>query len=553
VPQPHGVPLERENRLAELTPTVLIAAALAAALAYILFQPIRIHHDCAMYLQVAASFLAGRMPYVEVVELNPPLIWYINTIPVLASRLFGAHVIPTFLLCVWFASLASVVATRRTLKATFEESESIQADIVAAVLAIFSALTLWWNLYGQREHLFLLAMFPYLVLRFRRWERGAAGMLPSVATGLLAGVAACLKPHFVAIVLAPEVYWVFRRRSVGPLFRPETFALAGAGFAYLLHFLFVPEPMRSAFFSRWVPLIARGYDSYNMPIQRILLGETISWLPAAACAGVFALEPLRASRAWRFAQAAAIVALMSMAMFFLQQKGFAYHALPARAAAFVALALMAGETRPARAAIGLLRSRPLAGPVFGVSVLTLAALVVAAVALAVRSRTSERVAEIVRFNPVARAIVRHSSPREPVLFLATSVASAYPVMTQLGRAPASRYVSGDFPIPLFYQGVRGIPGEPFPYGRIAEPVRAEEAAFLADLRSDVQTFRPRLILVDARTTCDWCPPGFGMYGYLTHAGFMTDALGEYAGIGTEGGFHLYVPKGTRSAAVRRRP
>lgn len=156
------------DRWIRVVPVALIAVILMGTLAYVLYRPTRIHHDNAQYLQIGELLREGRIPYVEVVDTNPPLVWYLNTVPVVIARRINAHVIPTFLVGVWLLSVASVVGTRRTLRAAFSNSERIYAEAVAVALAASSAAVLYWNLYGQREHLFALALFPYLAVRFRQ-------------------------------------------------------------------------------------------------------------------------------------------------------------------------------------------------------------------------------------------------------------------------------------------------------------------------------------------------------------------------------------------------
>jgi hypothetical protein len=165
-----------------------------------------------------------------------------------------------------------------------------------------------------------------------------------------------------------------------------------------------------------------------------------------------------------------------------------------------------------------------------------------AAAFAFRPRTEERVAEQLQYSAAARAIVRYSRPGEPVLILATSTATPYPLLTQLSRQPAARYLE-DFPIPMFYYGATGTPGQVFPYRTGSGTVPEDERLFLDELRADIERARPKLILVDDRRTCDWCPEGFGLHEYLVKNHFIADALVRYRGAGKAGDFVVYLPDG----------
>jgi hypothetical protein len=477
--------------------------------------------------------------YVDVVDLNPPLISYLNVLPAAIARALGTHPIPTFLIGVWCLTVASVGATRTILRGTFQEDEAPDADLIAASLAVFSAAVLWWNTYGQREHLFVLGFFPYLALRFRRWEDGRAATMPSTVVGLLAGVAACLKPHFVAIALAPELYWVLTRRSLRPLVRPEVLMFVGVGLTYALHFLVMPADMRAAFFGRWIPFVARGYHAYDMPLRRMVFEHAWLWLPAVACATVLLFTSPAKRASWRLAGPIAAVALMSVVSLFVQHKGWVYHAIPAQAAATVTAALVAGRVRESGMGRAFTGMPWLASTMLVVTVVMLSSTSVLAAAFAFRPRTEQRVAEQLQYSAAARAIVRYSSPSEPVLILATSTVTPYPILTQLNRQPAARYLE-DFPIPMFYYGARGIPGQVFPY-RTGSGTSEDERMFLAELRADIERSRPKLILIDDRRTCDWCPAGFGVHEYLVQNHFIAEALTHYRASGRVGTFVLYLP------------
>ena len=98
-----------------LTWNLLLAVAFAGSLAYILFNPLSTSVGSALYLQAGELLLEGQMPYVDFVDVNPPLIIYFSALWAGAAKLLGAHPIPIFSLGVWFLSVLSVLATREIL------------------------------------------------------------------------------------------------------------------------------------------------------------------------------------------------------------------------------------------------------------------------------------------------------------------------------------------------------------------------------------------------------------------------------------------------------
>ena len=154
--------------------------------------------------------------------------------------------------------------------------------------------------FGQREHLFILFAIPYVVLRWLRWEERTVRAPLAVVIGLAAGLLASLKPHFLLVMLAPELPWLARHRRPSRLFTAETMTAAAFVLVYAAHFAFLPATMRDAFFHRWMPFIAAGYGAYDVPLTDLLRNRRL--LAALATASLpLLLHRREPSPAWRFA------------------------------------------------------------------------------------------------------------------------------------------------------------------------------------------------------------------------------------------------------------
>ena len=70
-----------------------VVAGCAAMALLVLWRGFRdfLHTDVSWYLYVAERFLDGSRLYVDLGDVNPPLIVYLSTPPVLASRLVGVR------------------------------------------------------------------------------------------------------------------------------------------------------------------------------------------------------------------------------------------------------------------------------------------------------------------------------------------------------------------------------------------------------------------------------------------------------------------------------
>src|SRR5262249_44547895 len=151
---------------------------------YVLRAPPDIHHDCAMYLQSGQMLLDGAVPYVDVVEINPPLIMYLNVLPALAAWLTGWPPIPAFFACV----LALVGWSVWQVYAEVQLLIGRAAAMIVAISWLGFNLVVWGGgVFGQREQLFLLFYVPFLLARSRRWG-GATLSGGSLVLGVPAGL-----------------------------------------------------------------------------------------------------------------------------------------------------------------------------------------------------------------------------------------------------------------------------------------------------------------------------------------------------------------------------
>jgi hypothetical protein len=502
------------RRVSASPATLATAVVLVAALVVIAWNPTRIGHDQAACLQAGDLLRGGAVLYVDVIDLNPPLIYYLYIIPAALARAVHAPLVVTFILMVWMLSAASALAARRMLAACAPRPH---ADLLAFSIAAMSLFVMARNDYGEREHLFVLAFLPYLALRFRRYNGADAGTAAAVAAGLCAGIATSLKPHFVVVALAPEIYAALRRRSLRALRTPEFIAFAVTGVAYAAHFALLPVPMRDAWFGRFLPLVVAGYRAYNAPFSWMVTGEAAEWVPplAAALLVWFGARRLRAHEWGRWLSVAVVAGLFS---FFIQQKGWPYHAIPAQAAMAALIAYLVAEIRaPARF--------PRQAVAWALAAVLTAETVTAA-AFALQMRHAARLARMEQRLGLAHAIVAHSRPHEPVLVFATTAALGYPLLTQFDRAAGSRYLFS-FPLAMLYEGVTAPPGRPFPYLLDDLWRRREEARFRADMAEDIRVRRPRLVLVATPEMCQACPAGFSLDEYLARWGFFDGAMRGY--------------------------
>src|SRR5689334_18663878 len=182
--------------------------------AIVLFAALRspLKDDIAWLLYVARRWIAGRELYVDVIEVNPPLIIWISAIPLTLAR--SLSITPQVVAMPAFAAIALASAwwsacLLRPIGGLFAARIPVFA-IIGGVLVLIPAADL-----GQREHLLVAAFLPYLILFARTLDGWSHGTRPAVgarvAAGVLAALGCALKPQYGLAFAALEVVALTRR------------------------------------------------------------------------------------------------------------------------------------------------------------------------------------------------------------------------------------------------------------------------------------------------------------------------------------------------------
>lgn len=288
----------------------------------VLFSGMPVNHDCAVFLQCAQLLLNGDLPYVDYVEINPPLIQYIHVLPVSLAQWLDVDVAMTFQVFVmgivlYSAAMMYFVPSESAIKSTAGRL------FLAAAWLCFSIFVFASGGFGQREHLFLLGYMPYLSCRVNRYEDVPLPYSLSLTAGLIGSISILIKPHFTLLAIAVELFMLYRRRRFSALAAPEVLIVTGFAVTYAIHFLVIPVAMRDAFFLRWIPLIVENFHVYNNPISvlysvAVLGGVVLTFVVARQVPSVRTLQ----------VEALTLSMVIAAGLFYLQQKGWLYHLYP---------------------------------------------------------------------------------------------------------------------------------------------------------------------------------------------------------------------------------
>lgn len=314
------------RRAASTVSLLLLPSVLAAVLFVTIRSPLK--DDIAWLLYVARLWVDGRELYVDLIEVNPPLIVWISALPVSLAGWIGVDArfvaMPFFIAlvlgCAWWG--ANLL---RANGGIFADRLPVFAAVGSVLLVIAAGDV------GQREHLLVAAFLPYLVLFARRLGGGGAPVVTLVAAGTLAAVGCALKPRYAAAFAVLECLAATRG------LRPWRAMPLAAG-ATLLAYAGLVAVLCPAYLRQAVPLALALYGATDVPFQT-LLGDSALLIGGLGVAAAPLWPRRRELAAHGLMLTLVAFAASSTAVCLFDGKDWYYHRLPATIATVLALLL----------------------------------------------------------------------------------------------------------------------------------------------------------------------------------------------------------------------
>lgn len=293
-----------------------------------------INHDIAWILYSVRRLLAGATFGIEVFAVNPPLIWWISTPVVALADWTGSGTAGVFVLATTVVSTLSVLGVALLLRGRMSVLKSAPTGPTLLIVGAFVLFPASFRDFGQREYLALVLGAPYLMLSSLRLGSEKVGRAPAIVVGLFAGIGFCLKPYFIAVPLLTEALLLLRGRSSKTLLRPEVLAMGCVGVSYVaLIWIFAP-----AWILRVIPVANLTFGAFERPLG-VLIGNILPTIVGFFIAIFFRFRDESGDL-----DDVLIAAILGFAAsYFVQMKGYTYHAFPLRALTLVLLTLQASR------------------------------------------------------------------------------------------------------------------------------------------------------------------------------------------------------------------
>ncbi len=223
--------------------------------------------DVSWGLHEAARLLAGGAYGKDFFEPTPPMFLYVYLPSVLITKYFHISNVIAMRSYLFVLSAVSLSACHFVGKKIFwKEDKEIAQLFLLTIATIFLLLPLPFD-FGQREHLLLILIMPYLLLVVAKLEGYACKTSHAVFIGIMAAIGFSIKPFFLMTFVLIECYFMLSRKQIYAFLRAETLAILTVFIVYLV--------LIAAFYQNYlfqiVPLVTRiYYQGYGFSMVEIL-------------------------------------------------------------------------------------------------------------------------------------------------------------------------------------------------------------------------------------------------------------------------------------------
>ena len=484
----------------------LTAPAIIMASAVYLLWGTLLSHDIGWYLVSTGWWLDGLQIYADILELNPPLAFYLTAIPVWVAEVTGLPPMATFKGFVLLLTATSLIVSQRLLAHESQLSPAERRAVLSA--AAVGLLLLPIGDFGQRDHLFTILFLPFFVMNLMS-NPVPAPVRAGVAMWATLGIA--LKHYFLLLPLAIIAYQVFASRSLRPALRVEHYVMV----AMLVLYVAASLILHPAYFDSVVPLAVQVYGAFDVPLESTLFRVRLLVLVL-----VLALTLLLMNRSRPQSNVVAVLTgAAAIAVFLIQSKGWSYQQIPANL--YVLMAVI-------WTAVTLSRARNQWWPTAVSSVSVLLLLLPALRHGPYQSAFAEAVEPFFTCAPGQRSFQ----------ILSSTVSTGFPLANHAKATPANR-------APTLWL----FPGASYRLSLAEDPAEQEiYRAILTDARKRVLTdfFRtvPQVVIVDESPQKQYFNGvPFDYLAYLSEDEEFTEAWRNYALKGYVGAYAIYARDG----------
>ena len=306
----------------------LIIVSLIALFSFYSVFTNTINYDVSWLLHATSEMMQGKKLYQDIIEINPPLIIWLQVPAYMFSEVFGFSIKTGMIILTGIACGYSIILSNRLAKKAHCTRPLLMLTVLSLILFILPS----WN-FGQREHLFIALTLPYFFLIFNRSKKIEISPPLAIVVGIIGAIGFNIKPYFLLVPLALELYLIFAigLRNIFKRIEPYLVGLITV-FYFVLILIFTPE-----YFSKTgVGYAFEIYSStFNVSGTRLSQKLSISFILLGLACLIWLCQPRSIHR--NPSGLFLVGAFATLAVVVIQGKGWTSHQLPIMSFAVVAI------------------------------------------------------------------------------------------------------------------------------------------------------------------------------------------------------------------------
>jgi hypothetical protein len=282
-----------------------------------------LNFDVSWLMKAANQLLSGKHYYTDFIETNPPLILYIYMPAVIMSKMTHLSYAVAFKIYTFVIIIGVIFLCNILMRYIFDrKNQNIRYGLLVAIS--FTLALMPGYSFGEREHFAIMLSLPYLFLLDLRLADKSLNYSLIILVGIIAGIGFAIKPHFLFVLIACELFFIYKKRNLFACFRLETIIIVLVILLYVASFfLLTPNYLLKV----W-PLVYHLYFvAAKEPFGAMLAQLAVVFWLVALGFYCFLYEKIRYKN---LAEILLFASVGYLAAYFVQHTTWYYHLLPAQ-------------------------------------------------------------------------------------------------------------------------------------------------------------------------------------------------------------------------------
>lgn len=278
--------------------------------------------DISYAILIVQELIRGKHYFTDFINTNPPLAFYIYLPVLVIHKLFHFNYFLSHRLYIFAIAFYSLIFSNFLFRKLLGDQNNLLRSVFLLALA-FSFILLPHYEFGQRSHIAVMLIFPYLILTMLRLKNISVRPSVKILTGLSAGIGFALNPFDLLLFIFCELALITRRKHFTFCLTPE----AGIIMLIQITYFILALSFYSSYFTQIIPL---GYNVYLPGYYKTFF--SLLKYPYTAFSLITLITSIFLYRLCRIKEISLILMISNFSFllsYFLQRKIFYYHILPA--------------------------------------------------------------------------------------------------------------------------------------------------------------------------------------------------------------------------------